>query len=176
MQEHPSYCSVFWYLLFYKNLIVLHHGDKITTVFWHFYQIHTFINNLNDKQMATSHLMRTFSWKHFLTEVLILRSSRSQMFFKIHILKDFAIFTRKHLCWPSFTEHPRSLLLDFDVSKYFLKLSLVFIAASHTGFCSELLWKHELNVRSCHWNSSVKEVFLKILQVSQENNCVEVSF
>ena len=27
------------------------------------------------------------------------RSSRSQLFFKIHVLKNFAIFTRKHLCW-----------------------------------------------------------------------------
>ena len=30
LQEHPSFCScsVFWYVLFYKNLIVLHHGDN----------------------------------------------------------------------------------------------------------------------------------------------------
>ena len=30
MQEHPSFCSacVFWYVHFYENLIVLHHGDN----------------------------------------------------------------------------------------------------------------------------------------------------
>ena len=32
----------------------------------------------------------------------ILRSSRSQMFFKIGALKNFAIFTGKHLCWVLF--------------------------------------------------------------------------
>ena len=30
------------------------------------------------------------------------RSSRSQMFFKIDVLKNFAIFTGKHLCWSLF--------------------------------------------------------------------------
>ena len=30
LQEHPSFCScsVFWYVLFYETLIVLHHGDN----------------------------------------------------------------------------------------------------------------------------------------------------
>ena len=27
LQEHPSFCSVFWDVLFYKNVIVLHHGE-----------------------------------------------------------------------------------------------------------------------------------------------------
>ena len=36
----------------------------------------------------------------FVTEVLIFRSSRSLMFFKIGVLKNFATFTGKHLCWP----------------------------------------------------------------------------
>ena len=31
------------------------------------------------------------------------RSSRLQMFFKIAPLKDFAIFTGKHLCWSLFS-------------------------------------------------------------------------
>ena len=31
-----------------------------------------------------------------------LRSSRSQMFFKIDVLKNFSIFARKHLCWSLF--------------------------------------------------------------------------
>ena len=30
------------------------------------------------------------------------RSSRSQMFYKIGVLKNFAKFTRKHLCWSHF--------------------------------------------------------------------------
>ena len=28
LQKHPSYYSVFWYVLFYKNLIVLHHDGN----------------------------------------------------------------------------------------------------------------------------------------------------
>ena len=27
LQEHPSSCSLFWDVLFYKNVIVLHHGE-----------------------------------------------------------------------------------------------------------------------------------------------------
>ena len=50
-------------------------------------------------------------------------------------------------CRPLFTEHLRWRLLDFSCSKYFFQLNLVFIADSRTRFCSELLWKHDLNLR-----------------------------
>ena len=36
------------------------------------------------------------------TEIAILRSSRSQKFFKIGVLKNFTNFTGKHLCWNLF--------------------------------------------------------------------------
>ena len=78
-------------------------------------------------------------------------------------------------CRPSFAEHLQWLLLDFRGSKYFFQLNLVFIADSRTGFCTKLLWKHDLNLRSSNWNSSLKKVFLEILQISQENTSVEVS-
>ena len=42
----------------------------------------------------------------FVTEVLILRSSRSLMFFKISVLINFTTFTGKHLCWPFFYRTP----------------------------------------------------------------------
>ena len=96
----------------------------------------------------------------FVTEVLIFRGSCSQMFFKIGALENFAIFTRKTCAdrySPSFTKHLRWLLLNFHGSKYFFQLNLVFIVDSHTSFCSESLWKHELNARSSHWNASVKK-------------------
>ena len=35
-------------------------------------------------------------FKHFIRK----RDNRSQMFFKIGVLKNFAIFTEKQLCWP----------------------------------------------------------------------------
>ena len=49
-------------------------------------------------------------WKHVFYDTIqiyqqivwINRSSRSQMFFKIGILKNFAIITGKHLCWSPF--------------------------------------------------------------------------
>ena len=67
----------------------------------------------------------TFPFGKFAAEVLIFRSSRSQMFFKIGVLKNFSTLTGKHLCWlcsPSFTEHLRWLLLDFRGSKYLFKV------------------------------------------------------
>ena len=56
---------------------------------------------------------------------------------------------------PPFTEHLQCLLLDFRGRKCFFQL--VFIADNHNGFCSEPLWKHELNVRSSLQNYSVKK-------------------
>ena len=49
----------------------------------------------------------------------------------------------------------------FTAGDTFFQLNLVFIAGSRNGFHSELLWKHELNVRSSHWNSSVKKGVLR---------------
>ena len=69
------------------------------------------------------------STKYQSTDVLIFRSSRSQMFFKISVLKNFATFTGKHLCWPSFS---RQQIL-------FFQLNPVYIADSCTSFCSEFL-------------------------------------
>ena len=95
----------------------------------------------------------------FVIEVVIFRSSHSQMFFKIGALKNFPIFTGKQLCWllQAFLHRtPRMTVLDISSSKYFFQLNLVFIADGRTGFCSELHWKHELNLRSSHGNSSIK--------------------
>ena len=36
------------------------------------------------------------------TRATLTRNNRSQMFFKISVLKNFAIFTGKHLCWSLF--------------------------------------------------------------------------
>ena len=80
----------------------------------------------------------------FVTEMMIFRNSCSKIFFKIGVLKNFAIFTGKYWSpWsPSFIEHLRWLLLDFRDSKYFFSAE-----SGRTGFCSELLWKQELNLR-----------------------------
>ena len=84
----------------------------------------------------------------FATEVLIFRSSRSQMFFKIGVLKNFATFTGKHLCWSLqsfFYRTPTVAASRFSWQLIlFFQLNLVFFADSCTGFCSRLLWKHKL--------------------------------
>ena len=116
----------------------------------------------------------------FVAEMLIFRSSRSQMFFKISVLKNFAVIME-----PLSNNKVTDLLLQNTyggcywicvAANTFLQLNMVFIADSCTRFCSRLLWKHELNLRSSHWSCSVKRVFLEHLQISQENDCVEVSF
>ena len=95
----------------------------------------------------------------FATEVLIFRSSRSPLFFKMDVLKNFATFTVKHLCWPMqafFDRTPRVAASGFSRQQIlFFQLNLVLIAESRTGFFSE---------------------FLYVLETSQENNCAEVSF
>ena len=72
------------------------------------------------------------------------RSSRSQMFLKIDILKTFASFTRKHLSWSlfliklqatffrtlSFTEHLQQLLLWF-LQQNNLIFSIIMITLGH---------------------------------------------
>ena len=114
----------------------------------------------------------------FVTEVLIFRSSRSLMFFKIGVLKSFVTFTGKHPRWPLqvfFYKTSKVAASAFSGQQIF-QLNLVFTADSHSDFCFELLQKHELNLRSSQWNSSAKKVSLEILQISQESTCVEVSF
>ena len=87
------------------------------------------------------------------------------MFFKIGVLKKFAILFNK----------VAGLLLQntysgcfwiFMVGNAFFQLNLVFIADSRTGFCFR---KHKLNLRSSHWNCSLKKVFLEVLQISKES-------
>ena len=66
--------------------------------------------------------------------MLIFRNSRSQIFFKIGVLKNFPIFTGKHWSpWsPPLTEHLRWLLLDFHGSKYFFSAqSAIYCWRSH---------------------------------------------
>ena len=65
-QEHLSFCSVFLsHVLFYKNLIVLHHGVCNFLFYFDICIKFTLSTNLNDEEMITSHLMcyeTTFLW------------------------------------------------------------------------------------------------------------------
>ena len=80
------------------------------------------------------------------------RSSRSQMFLKIDALRNFASFTRKHLCWshfliklqekflrtPSFTKHLQWLLLWLCIQN-----NLIFNVITITlGYNRKSSWKY----------------------------------
>ena len=106
---------------------------------------------------AKTLIKRIIKFRKYLPSVNL---SLKSLFSEAAVHRCFSQMLGKHLCWPlqtSFSEHLRWLLLDFRGSKYFFQLTLVFTVDSHTGFCSELLWKHELNDRRSHWNSSVKK-------------------
>ena len=49
----------------------------------------------------------------------------------------------------------------FAAANTFFHLNVVIIADSWTGFCLDLLWKHESNLRRSHWNSFVKKGVLR---------------
>ena len=63
--------------------------------------------NYLKKTWPIHRFLRPFLWRFLLPRRHLLlsktcRSSRLQMFFKIGVLKNFAIFTGKHLCWSLF--------------------------------------------------------------------------
>ena len=75
------------------------------------------------------------------------RSSHQRCSVRKGALRNFAKLTGKHKCQ----------------SLYLIKLQ---------AFCSGLLFKHKLNLRSSRWSCSVKKVFLENLQILQENSSV----
>ena len=84
----------------------------------------------------------------------IVRSSRSQMFFSIDLLKGFAHFTGKHLCWSLFlikfqASRPAAQVFSCEISKIFKK----------TFFTEHLRW--------LLLNSNVEEV-IDLLKTSEE--------
>ena len=52
------------------------------------------------------------------------RSSRSQMFFKIGVLKIFVIFTGKRLCWSLFLKRLQHRCFPVNIVKFFKKVSI----------------------------------------------------
>ena len=107
----------------------------------------------------------SLSLKSWLSEAAVHRCFSKEMFLKISQYSQEN--TCANPCRPSFTEHLRWLLLGFCVSKYFFQLNLLLTVT--------LVFAPN-SFGNTHWNSSVKKVFIDILQVSQEKNCVEVSF
>ena len=69
------------------------------------------------------------------------RSSRSEMFFKVGILKNFAIFTGEHLCWSLFNKVAGLNACNFLKKRLQCKCFPVNIAKFFkTSFSIEQLW------------------------------------
>ena len=54
----------------------------------------------HSKIYDTKRFKRILKLKNYPPSANLEIHSRSQMFFKIGVLKNFAMFTGKHLCWP----------------------------------------------------------------------------
>ena len=89
--------------------------------------------------------------------MLIFRSSRSQLFFKIGALKNLARFTGKHLCWP--------------LQAFFYRPPTV--AAS--GFDSRCLFSAESGIYSWQLHRFSLRTSFKT-RVKSQKQCVEVYF
>ena len=101
--------------------------------------------------------------------MLIFRSSRSQLFFKIGALKNLARFTGKHLCWPLqafFYRPPTVAASGFDSRCLF---------SAESGIYS---WQvHRFSLRtSLKTRVKSQKQSLEVLQISQKKTCVEVYF
>ena len=111
---------------------------------------------------------------------LIYRSSRSQMFFKIAVHKNFSIFTGKHQCWSLqhrlflvdiakflrtaiFIEHLRTTAFQYTVSHWYYFCRVFFLACSSFNFQKNLLakatfkWNFLINfgILKCNNNHSI---------------------
>ena len=114
-------------------------------------------------------------WNNFLMTKICLRAKNLSLrcwFLKTAVPRYFSrlVFLKISQYSRENTEALEALLLQnscggcfwiFATANSFCQLNLVFIADSRTGFCSELLWKQELNLGSSHWNCYVKKGVLR---------------
>ena len=85
------------------------------------------------------------SLKPWFSEAVVYRCFSKELFLKI---SQYSL--EKNLCWPLHTFFYRTPTLA--ACRF----------SRRTCFCPELLWKHELNVRSSHQSSSVKRGVFRI--------------
>ena len=110
--------------------------------------------------------------------IATIRSSHPRCFIKEGVLKNFTQFTGKYLCWSLFSNDVADMrfatlfkkrLQHFPVN--FVKFLRNRFYKTPPGDCFQTLPWTEAAVEKC----SVKMVFLKISQNSQENTVAEVS-
>ena len=112
--------------------------------------------------------------------MLIFRSSRSQTFFKIGVLKNFATLTGKHPCWPLqafFYRIPKVAAVGFRGSKYFFfswvwHLLLTVAPAFAPNPFENMSW----NLRSSHWNSFKNGVLRNFANFTVKQLCWSLFF
>ena len=95
--------------------------------------------------------------------MLIFRSSHSQMVFKIGVLKNIhrnaSVLALAGLRLKNI--YGGCISIFEAANSFFIWIWYFTLCIYCTDFCSELLWKHELNVRRGHGNSSAKKGLLR---------------
>ena len=156
----PSFCSVFWYVRFYKNLIVLHHGDIIFC----FGICIKF--SLSTKIRWICHWSADFQ-KQLLTDVFQNRCSlKISQDWSLSFIKMQAFFYRTLTVGASRFSRQQTLFSGWIC---YLLLTV-----------APLLFRTPIKTRGKPQKQPLelfcKKVFLEVLQISQENTSVEVSF
>ena len=119
-------------------------------------------------------------WRHNLSEITVqllfkkMQKQLPEVFYK-KVIKNFAIFTRKHLCWSLFLIHNitkslRASIFKNICEKLLLKMCSWNWEQLNKNYWYGILTLPEAVVQRCF----VKKVFLEIPQNSQENNCAGV--
>ena len=95
----------------------------------------------NKSEIKKSVKNKIWSWSQSKKTVVKYRSSLSQMFFKVGSLKNFAIFTGKHLCWSLFLIKLQAWACNFVKKRLQRRCFPENIATSFTTtFLIEHLW------------------------------------
>ena len=135
-------------------------------------------------ETSSSFRTKNNSLKSFLS---FLQKQPSEVFYKKAVLKNFAIFRGKYLCWILFLIklsglglHITAKFLRTSILKNFYERLLLFLLRSlffavGIHFTYRHHYKQQI-FRSSYRRRSVKKVLLKISQISQDNTCVGVSF
>ena len=106
--------------------------------------------------------------------MLIFRSSRSQMFFKIGVLKKFATFTGKHLCWPLqafFYRTPTVAASGFSRQQILFFFFWYLLLTVAPAFFPNSFENMSGNFRSSHWNSLKKGVLRNFANFTGKQLC-----
>ena len=103
LQWHSSFLCLCICSIFRLKLITVHHSRYFSIQFWHRYQSHTFVNNLDDGKMITFHLMcyiikQLLHYKNILNMLDNKEAVTQTCVLWKRCFRSFEKFTGKHLC------------------------------------------------------------------------------